>query len=471
MKNNRTSLTPTPALSETLATQPSVPPLISSTQTPATDTTEHDFLSEQLTAILQQAGGTFGVIVYDPANGQPVYTQNQRTVFSAASLIKLPIAMTIYEQAAQGMLQLDDILTLHNEDIVGGTGSLQYEPPGTTYTIRQLTTRMIAESDNTAANMLINRAGGFPSINQHMQQLGATDTILQRMLMDLEAIQAGRDNLTTPSDMLVLLQLLEEESIEGAQEILQAMVQTTNRQKIPALLPPTATTYHKIGTLSGVEHDIGIVESPEGKRFILIFMSSGLPTNQTGITAIAEASRLVYDTMTQPQASSESDTHTATIHSTPTYTFPVRAAWVEYTPYHHDYPAADIFCPVGSEFLATTSGVVDFVNRVDRWEPATDSPADRGGIMLAIVGDDGWRYYASHLLGIAEGIEPGVRVTTGQLLGWTGRSGNARYTDPHVHYGISHPTNPEDWQTRRGEIPPYEYLQAWERGEHKTPGE
>ncbi len=151
------------------------------------------------------------------------------------------------------------------------------------------------------------------------------------------------------------------------------------------------------------------------------------------------------------------------------YVFPVRASQVEYGPYHHDYPATDIFCPEGSEFLATTSGVVDFVNRVDQWTPATNVPADRGGIMVAIVGDDGWRYYGSHLMGVAEGIEPGVRVAAGQLLGWTGKSGNAQSTPPHLHFGISRPTTPDDWQVRRGEIPPYEYLRAWERGEMVTP--
>jgi peptidoglycan LD-endopeptidase LytH len=106
------------------------------------------------------------------------------------------------------------------------------------------------------------------------------------------------------------------------------------------------------------------------------------------------------------------------------YVFPVRGASVSYGPYHHDYPAADIFCPIGSEYLATTSGVVEFVNRVDRWEPATNVPADRGGIMMAFVGDDGVRYYGSHLSAIVEGIEPGVRVEAGQLLGYTGNSGN-----------------------------------------------
>lgn len=151
------------------------------------------------------------------------------------------------------------------------------------------------------------------------------------------------------------------------------------------------------------------------------------------------------------------------------YAFPVRGSGITYENYHHDYPAADIFAPVGSEFVAPTSGRVEFVNREDRWSPSTDVPADRGGVMLALVGDDGVRYYGSHLLSIADGIEAGVRVETGQLLGYTGASGNAYNTPPHLHFGISRPTTPDDWQTRRGELPPYPYLKAWERGEMVTP--
>jgi hypothetical protein len=153
----------------------------------------------------------------------------------------------------------------------------------------------------------------------------------------------------------------------------------------------------------------------------------------------------------------------------PRYVFPVQDADCDYGRYHHDYPATDIFCPVGSTFVATTAGVVDFVRDVDRWNPATDDPDQRGGLAVAIVGDDGLRYYGSHLATVAEGITPGVRVAAGQVLGQVGRSGNARNTPPHLHYGISRPTTPDDWQVRRGEIPPYDYLQTWARGEMVTP--
>lgn len=153
------------------------------------------------------------------------------------------------------------------------------------------------------------------------------------------------------------------------------------------------------------------------------------------------------------------------------YVFPVRGAAVNYGPDHHDYPATDIFCPTGSEFVAVTDGVVDFVSRVDEWEPATNRPELRGGLSVAIIGDDGWRYYGSHLSGVADGIAAGQRIAAGQVLGWTGSSGNAQSTPPHLHFGISHPTTPDDWAVRRGQIPPYAYLRAWERGEMLTPRE
>jgi murein DD-endopeptidase MepM/ murein hydrolase activator NlpD len=145
------------------------------------------------------------------------------------------------------------------------------------------------------------------------------------------------------------------------------------------------------------------------------------------------------------------------------YVFPVQAARaVRYGPYHHDYPAADIFCPVGSRFVAPTSGVVDYVSWVDRWDPKVNDPATRGGLSVAIIGDDGVRYYGSHLSAVEKGIAPGVRVRAGQTLGRTGKSGDARYVAPHLHFGISHPTWPLDWRVRRGEIAPYRYLVAWQ---------
>ena len=160
---------------------------------------------------------------------------------------------------------------------------------------------------------------------------------------------------------------------------------------------------------------------------------------------------------------------TATVSTVTQYAFPIGQGAVSYGKDHHDYPATDIFCDEGSTFVAVTDGVIDSIVGVDRWDPTTDVPADRSGRAVALIGDDGVRYYGSHLSAIAPGLAVGQRVRVGTLLGYTGKSGNARFTPPHLHFGISQPTTPDDWQVRRGHISPYPYLNAWAQGESLTP--
>lgn len=302
-----TTITPTPAAVLTPTQMMTLPVVPARPITPAsvvlTTTTSPAMLvlppfpEAQLTTILSKAGGTFGVVVYDVASHTVVYTQNEEVAFSAASTIKLPIALTVYHLALQGTLNLDEQLVLQVKDIVGGAGRLQSAPPGTSYTIRDLCVRMIADSDNTATNMLLTRIGGFAPVNTLMEHLGASHTRIERMMMDLDALDQGIDNSTTPSDMLLLLQLLEQGNVTdaaGAQELLTAMQQTVNRQKLPARLPPEVVVIHKTGSLPDTEHDVGIVVLPSGHRYHIVMMSNHLVSNQAGIDAIAEASALIF---------------------------------------------------------------------------------------------------------------------------------------------------------------------------------
>ncbi|UCG23399.1 MAG: peptidoglycan DD-metalloendopeptidase family protein [Chloroflexota bacterium] len=152
------------------------------------------------------------------------------------------------------------------------------------------------------------------------------------------------------------------------------------------------------------------------------------------------------------------------------YVFPIQPPEAaSYNPGHHDYPATDIVAPYRSEFVAVTGGIIDELSRTDTWDPTTNDPALRGGRYVSLLGDDGVRYYGSHLDEVASAIEDGSRVRAGTLLGFVGNSGNARGLVPHLHFGISHPTFPGDWAVRRGELSPYPYLQAWSQGENLIP--
>ena len=159
----------------------------------------------------------------------------------------------------------------------------------------------------------------------------------------------------------------------------------------------------------------------------------------------------------------------------PIYTFPVAGCTVTYSKYHHDYPASDIFAKKGCAFVSPVAGVVDEVNTVDKWSGKTNKGADRGGLSVSIIGDDGNRYYGSHLAKIETNIMPGVIVASGDKLGEIGSTGSARGTKPHLHFGISYPTENGIWWVRRGvglekgKTSPWKYLQAWQAGKDLKP--
>ena len=166
---------------------------------------------------------------------------------------------------------------------------------------------------------------------------------------------------------------------------------------------------------------------------------------------------------------------TSPASAAPIYTFPVTGCTVTYSKYHHDYPASDIFGKKGCAFVSPVAGVIDEVNSVDKWSGKTNLGADRGGLSISIIGDDGLRYYGSHLSKIEANIIPGYKVATGEKLGEIGSTGSARGTKPHLHFGISYPTEKGIWWVRRGvglekgKTSPWKYLQAWQVGKDLKP--
>ena len=153
----------------------------------------------------------------------------------------------------------------------------------------------------------------------------------------------------------------------------------------------------------------------------------------------------------------------------PIYVFPVAGCEVNYSRAHHDYAATDILSKAGCKFVAPINGVVDEVNRTDTWSGKTNLGIDRGGLYVSIIGEDGVRYYGSHLRSIPASIQSGVVVKAGRFLGTIGATGSARGTAPHLHFGISWPTPPQTWWVRRGEVLPWKYLDAWKAGKDLSP--
>ena len=141
-----------------------------------------------------------------------------------------------------------------------------------------------------------------------------------------------------------------------------------------------------------------------------------------------------------------------------------RAAWGTT---HSTYPATDIFVGCGARLVSPVHGTVLEVRRTDAYDPAVDNPATRGGKSVAILGFDGVRYYLAHFDTIEPGLAVGQRVELGQTLGTMGDTG--RTSACHLHFSISPPCPGTEWSVRRGVVWPYPYLDAWRRGEQRSP--
>ncbi len=90
------------------------------------------------------------------------------------------------------------------------------------------------------------------------------------------------------------------------------------------------------------------------------------------------------------------------------------------------HKGVDIFADTGIPIYAYTGGTVRLTS------------SRLGGISLWVEADTGDEYYYAHLSAYAEGITTGTRVRTGDLVGYNGQTGNARFTPPHLHWEV-HP--------------------------------
>jgi peptidoglycan LD-endopeptidase LytH len=179
-------------------------------------------------------------------------------------------------------------------------------------------------------------------------------------------------------------------------------------------------------------------------------------------------------TTSVPASPSTSDGPSPTPRATATprsggwhYVYPV-AGRTSYGRTHSEYPATDIFAPCGATVRAVIDGVVLEVSRVDRYDAANDDGAERGGLFVSLLGDDGVRYYGSHLRSVRAGIEAGNRVRAGQTVGAVGDTGRASAC--HLHFGVSPPcARTGDWWVRRGVVWPSSYLDSWRAGGRASP--
>lgn len=196
----------------------------------------------------------------------------------SASSIKLFVLAVAYSEAKKGSFNLNGEHTLTAAEKVAGTGTIQTMPNGSKIKNSEILEHMIVDSDNTAANIIIEELGGLTAVNDKIHALGFVDTTLGRKMMDTAAQKAGKDNYTTAKDMGVALTKIYNKKMVSKtsdQAMLDILQKNHNHTKLPADLPAVVNIYNKTGEYSdfGVENDAVIIESEDKGALVVVVLS------------------------------------------------------------------------------------------------------------------------------------------------------------------------------------------------------
>lgn len=225
--------------------------------------------------------GTYSFYVIDLNTGYE-FGFRERNIMQAASLIKLPVFVTLYQEVESGKINIDEIYTLKNSDIRAGSGSLQYKKPGTKITYREMAKLMGQQSDNTAFNIFRNVLG---------------DQEIQKTINDIGMISTSlADNETSAYDISLFFKKLFQGQLVSKKyldEILGYLTDTIYEDYIPKGITEVKVA-HKYGREINVTNDAGIIFS--NNPFIVTILSEGIVYSEADLF-IPEFSKFVFEKM------------------------------------------------------------------------------------------------------------------------------------------------------------------------------
>lgn len=280
----------------------------------------------EIERLADATGGIVGVAATQLGTGQHIGYRDDE-LFPTASVVKLPLLVTLYEDAIAGRIDLSERIAYREDTKVAGSGVLQFLDDGLDPTLRDLSVLMMSVSDNTATDLLFDRVGkarieatmgrlGLSSIrvpfdiremlmelvDMDHSQPGGYDEL--RRLLRISAGSGGRSMIpaeadrTTPADMCRLLELIESRAIldaDACTAIIELLKRIQSATRIPGLLPKGTVVAHKTGSYRRLRNDVGIVYAPNGPYAVAIFARELARDNIDDDGALARISLAIYE--------------------------------------------------------------------------------------------------------------------------------------------------------------------------------
>lgn len=259
------------------------------------------------TIIAAHPAQTIAVAYYDLDRGTSLL-RNEREVFHAASTMKVPVMLGVFEAISRGEMTFDQPVRVKNDFVSildGSHYALEaredsdpelYDQAGRDLPVEELVRRMIVRSSNLATNLVIDRIGA-QNVMRLMKQIGANDIKVLRGVEDDKAYHAGMNNTTTAYDLMLIFRALAEErviSAEASKRMIDILLAQEHNDGIPAGLPPGTRVAHKTGSITEISHDAALVIEPDGERYVLVVLTRGFKKGDDADRVIADVARAVH---------------------------------------------------------------------------------------------------------------------------------------------------------------------------------
>ena len=268
-------------------------------------------VATRLEPYFHKPGITIAVAYQNLATGAG-YFRNEDLSYHAASTMKLPVMMALFQAIDGGELRLDEPIAVRNQfpSLLDGSpyaldpkedGDPElYAAIGSTRPLEELIRRMIVRSSNLATNLLIDKIGASRA-NDLMRSLGAYRIQVLRGVEDQKAFTANLNNEVTAGDLAVALTALVQGTTftpASRRKMLEILGAQEFNEKIPAYLPQGTVIAHKTGDITGLHHDAALVfppDSPADKPYVLVVLTTGYLDQKEADQTIAGISRIVWE--------------------------------------------------------------------------------------------------------------------------------------------------------------------------------
>jgi beta-lactamase class A len=261
-------------------------------------------LRKNILQLISKTEGSFGVAFKNLENGDTLFI-NKHEYFHAASTMKTPVMLEVFRQIEKKKFKLSDSILVKNEfksildnsifslSLGDDSEDILYKKLGQKVVLHDLIYDMMTVSSNLATNILIDLVDA-KNVMKNLQNLGIKENLVLRGVEDKKAFEAGLNNRTTPFGLLQVFEHIATNQMKNKVMMDILFAQKFN-EIIPAKLPKNTKVAHKTGSITGVQHDSGIVFLPDGRKYILILLSKNLKNTEEGVKTLSEISKVIFE--------------------------------------------------------------------------------------------------------------------------------------------------------------------------------